>query len=204
MIDFDAWRDNYDRLTYAEHVEFYRKVAEVYPEQQHYNEPAVRDFLAGSQGPVLELGGWKGELAASVLPDFPGIPEWLNVEIAPQAISENACTDPRYSVIVPHAFLWDTDLDLSRFTTFIASHSIEHIKRRHVSQLLVRLGGVERMYVDAPLPDAPSKWGGGNGQHSHIIEIGWDGLRDLFASFGFSQVGASDDGRWGPAYWFER
>ena len=41
QLDFDAWRDNYDSLTYAEHVEFYRQVAEVYPEQVHFNEPAV-------------------------------------------------------------------------------------------------------------------------------------------------------------------
>lgn len=204
MIDFDGWRKDYDRLTYGEHVEFYRTVAEAYPDQQHYNEPAIRTFLDGSSGPVLEIGGWKGELAQKVLPDYPGIPEWLNVEIAPQAVSESVCTDPRYSVIVPDRFLWDSDLDVTRFRTFIASHSLEHIKRGHLTQLLGRLGGVERMYVDAPLPDEDPQWGGGNGQHSHILEIGWNRLRDLFESYGFCQVGKSEDGLWGPAYWFER
>ena len=204
MLDFDAWRRDYDRLTYAEHVEFYRQVAEVYPEQVHFNEPAVRDFLAASAGPVLELGGWKGELAAAVLPDFASIPEWLNVEIAPQAVTESACHDPRYSVIVPDAFLWDSDIDTSRFRTFVASHSIEHLKIAHVAALMECLPNIETMYVDAPLPDAPTGWGGGNGQHSHIIEVGWDGLRELFASHGFRHVGTWPNGKWGPAYSFAR
>lgn len=199
-IDFDAWRNNYDRLTYAEHVEFYRQVAEVYPDQQHYNESAIREFLAGSSGPVLELGGWKGELAASVLPDFPGIPEWLNVEIAPQTI-DTVCHDPRYLVVVPEAFIWDWDFDLTPYRTFIASHVIEHMKRADVARLLSRLNAIERMYVDAPLPRKPSLWGGG--ESSHIIELGWDKLGALIMSYGFSKVGESE-GKWGPAYWFER
>ena len=157
MIDFDDWRRNYDRLTCSEHVEFYRKVAEVYPEQQHYNELAVRMFLADCEGPVLEIGGWKGELAAAVLPDFPGIPEWLNVEIAPQAITESACTDPRYSVVVPPAFIWDADIDLEPYRTLVASHVIEHLKRTDVVKLLNAIRHVDRMYVDAPLPTFPSR-----------------------------------------------
>ena len=203
MIDFDSWRRDYDRLTYSEHVEFYRTVAEAYPEQQHYNEPAIRSFLDGATGPVLELGGWKGELAASVLSDYPGIPKWLNVEIAPQAVTESACTDPRYSVIVPDAFLWDTDLDLSEYRTLVASHVIEHLKHADLIKLLRRTRSIEHLYVDAPLPETDPQWGGGNGQHSHIIEIGWGRLRSLLESYGFSRVG-SLDGKWGPAYWFAR
>ena len=201
MIDFDAWRDNYDRLTYAEHVEFYRQVAEVYPDQEHYNEPAVREFLYGVHGDVLEIGGWKGELAAKVLPDFPDITSWLNIEIAPQAISENVCTDPRYAVQVPPTWIWDVDIDLERFRTVVASHVIEHMKWADVVKLMERLRHIDRLYVDAPLPDKPSLWGGG--ESSHIIEVGWNGLRTLFASYGFRQTG-SMDGKWGPAYWFAR
>ena len=200
-IDFDWWRRNYDRLSYDQHVEFYRKVAEAYPDQQHYNEPAIREFLDGSKGSVFELGGWKGELAASVLPDFPGIPKWLNVEIAPQAITENVCADPRYSVIVPDAFLWNSDLDLSPYRTCVASHVIEHMKRADIARLLGRLSSVERLYVDAPVPRQGSKWMGG--ESSHIIEIGWDALDTLIESYGFSKIGEAE-GKWGPAYWFER
>jgi hypothetical protein len=200
-IDFDAWRRDYDRLSYPEHVEFYRQVAEAYPDQQHYNEPAVREFLGPVKGDVLEVGGWKGELAAKVLPDFPDIDRWLNVEIAPQAVTENVCTDPRYRVIVPDTFIWDTDIDLSSYRTLVASHVIEHMKRRDVVKLLSRLPDVERIYVDAPLPAFPSAWD--NGESSHIIEVGWDGLTNLLESYGFVQVGEKH-GKWGPARWFER
>jgi hypothetical protein len=201
VIDFDGWRKNYDRLTYAEHVEFYRQVAEVYPEQQHYNEPAVREFLSDCSEPILELGGWKGELAAAVLPDFPAISRWLNVEIAPQAVTENVCTDPRYAVEVLPTFIWDSDLDLSPYRTLIASHVIEHMKRADVVKLMRRLPTIERLYVDAPLPPQPSAWD--KGESSHIIEVGWIGLADLLASYGFRMVGEMD-GKWGPARWFER
>lgn len=181
MIDFDGWRRDYDRLTYAEHVEFYRQVAEVYPDQQHYNELAVREFLQDVTGDVLELGGWKGELAAKILPDFPLITAWLNIEIAPQAVTESVCTDVRYGVIVPDAFVWDTDRDLTRYRTLVASHVIEHMKRADVARLMGRLRHIERMYVDAPLPPQPSAWD--KGESSHIIELGWIGLADLFAWF---------------------
>lgn len=200
-VDFDAWRAAYDDLSYAQHVEFYRQVAEAYPEQQHYNEPAVRAFLAGSDGSVLEIGGWKGELAAAVLPDFPAIPSWLNVEIAPQAVTESVCDDPRYRVLVPEAFIWDADIDLRPYRTLIASHVIEHMKQADVEKLMDRLGHIERMYVDAPLPPEPSAWE--QGESSHIIEVGWIGLAEIFTRHGFAQVGAAE-GKWGPCYWFSR
>jgi hypothetical protein len=200
-VDFDAWRRDYDRLSYAEHVEFYRHVAEVYPEQQHYNEPAVREFLVGVSGKVLEIGGWKGELAAAVLPDHPNITAWLNIEIAPQAITQNVCTDPRYSVEVLDSFIWDSPMDLTPYRTLVASHVIEHMKRADVVKLLSRTRHVEHLYVDAPLPPKPSAWD--KGESSHIIEVGWIGLANLFTSYGFRQVGEMD-GKWGPARWFDR
>lgn len=201
MIDFDAWRRDYDRLTYADHVEFYRQVAEVYPDQQHYNAAAVREFLSGISGNVLEIGGWKGELAAEILPDHPDITGWLNIEIAPQAVTQSACSDLRYSVVVLDTFIWDSERDLSEYPTVIASHVIEHMKKADVVKLLGRLRHIERLYVDAPLPEQPSAWD--HGESSHIIEVGWKGLGNLIASYGFRQVGQMD-GKWGPARWFER
>lgn len=203
MIDFDAWRRDYDQLTYDQHVEFYRQVAETYPDQEHYNEPAIRAFLDTASGPVLELGGWKGELAARILPDSP-IPRWVNVEIAPQAVTESACDDPRYEVVVLDRFLWDSDFDLTSFRTFIASHSIEHIKKADLIRLMGRLTMIEHLYIDAPLPEGrTAQWGGGNGQHSHILELGWDALHDLIESYGFHRTD-SLAGKWGPAYWYAR
>jgi len=200
VIDFGAWRRQYDDLTYSEQVEFYRAVAEAYPEQIHFNEPAIRTFLDGATGKVLEIGGWKGELAQRVLPDLPEITEWLNVEIAPQAVTESVCLDPRYLVTIPETFIWDSDLDIESFPTVVASHVIEHMKIREVRNLLSRIRA-DRLYVDAPLPPQPSLWG--DGQHSHIIEVGWDGLGSLIESHGFRKVGELE-GKWGPAYWFRR
>lgn len=202
MIDWDAWRRDYDRFSYSEHVEFYRQVAEMYPDQQQFNEPAVRLFLADSLGPVLELGGWKGELAANVLPDFPLISMWLNVEIAPQAACETVCADARYTVVIPDTFIWDSDLDLEPYRTLIASHVIEHMKLADVDKLLDRVPNLERLYVDTPLHRLPPTWDGI--ESSHIIEVGWDGLDNLLiGQRGFEKVGELD-GSWGPAYWFQR
>lgn len=200
-INFDAWRHNYDGMSYPEHVEFYRQAAEAYPEQVHFNEAAVRSFLESVAGNVLEIGGWKGELAAAVLPDHPAITVWLNVEIAPQAVSESVCTDSRYSVVVPDTFLWDSDIDLSPYPTMIASHVIEHMKVAHVVKLLDHIPAVAKLYIDAPLAAEPQAWGGG--ESAHIIEIGWQGLMDMLAGYGFHGVGGAQ-GRWGPAYWFDR
>jgi len=203
-LDFDAWRAGYDSMTYAENVEFYRKVADEYPEQRYYNAPAVLRFLTWATEyeavDVLELGGWKGELADEMLPLFGGIRSWLNVEIAPQVIDAR-CSEPRYSVIVPDDYLWNLDADLTKYRVLVASHVIEHLKVADIHRLLERLSDIRYFYIDAPLPDTPSAWG--NGESSHIIEIGWDGLVALVESHGFTLRDRAD-GQHGPAMWFQR
>jgi hypothetical protein len=150
---------------------------------------------------VLELGGWKGELADLLLPDFPNIEKWMNYEITPQAVSDNTCKDSRYEVQIPDNYLWTLDIDLSKYNVFVASHVIEHLKLVHVKRLLSRLRDIKYLYVDAPLPPNGSMWGGG--EFSHIIEIGWTALRDLIESFGFKQVGTAP-GVDGSVEWFVR
>jgi hypothetical protein len=103
-------------------------------------------------------------------------------------------------VLIPDDWVWNTDIG-NGHETLIASHVLEHMKIAQVDQLLTKLPSVRRLYVDAPLPEKASAWDGG--ESSHIIEVGWIGLRALFQKHRYRQTG-SMDGKWGPAYWFVR
>lgn len=201
---FDDWRQGYDTMSYDQQVEFYRVVADAYPDQRHFNVFAVNQFLleAGEDVRVLELGGWKGELAALMLSEFPTqITRWTNFDIAPQAISQSTCTDPRYSVVVPEDFMWNIDLELSKYNTFIASHVVEHLRLEHLRKLFSMLRGIPRIFVDTPLGPDGVRWDGN--LSSHIIEIGWNDLQSLIESFGYKQSGEMPSVE-GKAVWFER
>lgn len=200
--DFDLWRARYLEATYDEHREFYRQIATAYPEQRYFNLEAAREFML-SAGPtrVLELGGWKGELAAAILPEWQRIVEWLNIEIAPQAVTESACRDWRYTVDVPDSFIWDLPRDWGRFDTFVASHVLEHLVYADVVKVLQMIHGVEWIYVDAPLPPGGSMWGGG--ESTHILEIGWTRLGDLIESYGYREVDRRP-GHDGEIRWYRR
>lgn len=189
--DFDRWREAYDRSSYRDQVEFYARVAAAYPDQRVFSAEAARRFVAEAKPRrVLELGGWKGELAETILSDAlrdPPINEWLNIEIAPQVIEERVCFDPRYQVEIPDDFFWRLDRDWSRFDTFIASHVLEHLKAVEVGWVLGKIQHVKHLYVDAPLPELASMWAGG--LSSHILEIGWGELDAMIRGHGFLQVG---------------
>ena len=104
MIDWDQWRADYHRLSFADQVLFYREAAAAYPEQASYDW-AVVDGVLGSLDPgsVLELGGWDGGLAGRALAEHPWISSWVNVDLAdvPQV-----CQDQRYRRVLLDDWFW--------------------------------------------------------------------------------------------------
>lgn len=186
-VDFDAWRVSYDAMTYDDHVRFYDAVWDAYPVQQHYDTGRATAFLARvDPRRVLELGGWRGELAAAILPEFPDIVRWRNVEVCRGAAENAACTDPRYEAIVPDAWLWERP-DLVGFAdTFVASHVIEHMRGDQLRALFaVVLPSVDAVFLASPLDEEGQGWAGYHG--SHILELGWRDVAALLANAGFAR-----------------
>jgi len=191
VIDFDRWRQDYAQLTYKDQLAFYNQVAIDHPLQHGFDEAAFEDFIKPlGEADVIELGGWKGELAAFVLPKLPKVRKWLNYEISEQAIKETYCKDERYHPLIPSDFLWN--IEIPKADVFISSHTIEHITAKELDKLFSKLP-VKHIGLQAPLGDNGTDWAGYYG--SHILEIGWNSVIEMLSGYGFSLTVSSGEFR---------
>jgi hypothetical protein len=129
---------------------------------------------------VVELGGWNGRLAASMLAR-PDVRFWTNYDLVkvPQA-----CALPGYRLIVLDDYLWNRKTPV-RADAFVACHTIEHLKAHELDKLIGCLD-VKWVYLEAPLEDGPRDWTDYSG--SHILEIGWDGVGEIMDAHGYDLV----------------
>jgi hypothetical protein len=178
-LDWDAWRNAYPTLTYAEQQAFHTAIYEAYPVQRHYDADLVAKAIEQVQpGTVLELGGWDGELAQTMLEQYPMIGYWINFELCKEAAQAGEDRHPRYHT---HSSDWywarPRTCDL-----FVASHVIEHLTLEHL-ELVIGATKAKAMFFDAPLLDQPINWQGST--TSHILTATWQQVTDLCAKHGY-------------------
>lgn len=190
--DFDNWRARYATMTDIEHIEYANRSELEHPFQQHFSVDACLQFLSGDNSPVLEIGGWKGELAARVLSFLP-IESWTNVEISRRAVDANECTDPRFRAISPTEFRWWRGSHGFTQPRIVMSHTIEHIAESDVRDLIGHMTQAQSWYIEAPLNDEPIDWSGYHG--GHILEVGWNGVDSIFSSHGYTATKVNDSVR---------
>jgi hypothetical protein len=191
ISDFDAWRDNYCDMSYERQKRFYDQVAVDHPCQQAFDLSCFVPFfrLHANHARVLELGGWKGELAAAVLAKLPSqqVISWDNYEISSVALLGSVCRDERYQAIVPDDFVWN--IDLPPVDIWVMSHFAEHIRTCHLNLLFSRMGAeVNWLLIESPLPEQEDEvdWTGYHG--SHILEVGWRQLCSFLTLWNFKEV----------------
>jgi hypothetical protein len=178
-IDWDAYRRDYDRMSAADQEAFYDRVWQDYPHQKFFNASACASYLASfTPTTVVEIGGWRGELAAEMLTRFPSIKHWTNVEVCRGAREASACTDPRYEYVPPTALLPFAD-------AVVSSHAIEHMLIR---ELVIYLEEVRprSVFLQAPLTEEGQAWDGYQG--SHVMREGWREVRSELARLGLRHV----------------
>lgn len=185
IAEFDRWRADYDRMSYAEQQSFYDRMEAEHPVQAGYalDNGLLRFTHAFEQiipklpkTYVLELGGWHGELAKEMLSRCPGISVWCNVEISRAAVRNSVFSDARYLTYVPPDQPWRVPLPPGN--VLVASHFIEHIRADNLVSLMLSLPDTLRyMILVAPLPESAedNDWAGYHG--SHILEWGWREVR---------------------------
>lgn len=190
-IDWDHWRGEHARMTFADQQAFYRRVAEEHPCQQSFDVPHAQgtfDRIGGSALEVLELGGWDGALAQALLSTRTDIASWTNYDIV--AVSQ-VCRHPRYRLELLGDYLWNQDE--VRGDVFLACHTVEHLTAAELARLFDVLR-VEFIYLQAPIEvSGRSNWDGYNG--SHILEIGWDEIDALLLERGYAVRGQNLWGR---------
>ena len=200
--DFNEWRANYNKWSYAEHQEFYSRVYAEYPGQKRFDADSVCKFLelaTEREVPqrVIEMGGWNGELCSEIRIDpYQTITAWINFEICKEA-REDYHYSPNYICAQQDAFIWDNILTLPPANVFISSHSIEHITTEDLILLVQKIDdhGIKWCYVQSPLHETERpNWHDYLG--THILQASWREVDAIFALAGFSMHSPTSQIRW--------
>ena len=175
--DFDKWRDVYDDLTFEDQKVVYERIRELHPNQRHFTLAKAYPFFDRYPiGNVLELGGWDGWLAACVLGQHEEIERWVNYDLVEVP---STCVDHRYLMRVLEKPFWKTR---RIYDAFVATHTIEHMKARELEKVVASVQA-QWCLIEAPIEDKPTSWD--HYQGTHVLEIGWDGVDEIFSANGY-------------------
>jgi hypothetical protein len=198
---FNRYRKLYDTFSFDHKKRTANKWLKQFPEQAHFNYTPIKhwlDTIVPKPVSVIEIGGWRGDLAELALSSFENIELWHNYDL----ISLNGhqkCNDSRYKLISLEDDLWHLSLS-SDYNALIATHVIEHLKWAELIELIKWIPpGIRTVLLEAPLPasDEDINW---KGDHSsHILEKGWEQVILLMERHMFSV-----DYRDGNTYIFKR
>ena len=189
MIDWDEWRSRYSSMTYAEQQAFYSEVWKHHPSQLHFDAGAALAFMRAlpvmpRPMRVVEIGGWRGELAEALIPYLPASWSWLNLEICREAAAASVCQQPAFRAVSPESWPWEDLPTLAGADILVASHVIEHMSVEHLEALVDSLATARWMFLASPLPQSGTPdWAGYNG--SHVLPLSLDGVTDLLADRGW-------------------
>lgn len=194
-LTFDQWRAEYDSLSHSERMAFFDAVYDVFPEQCYCNLTEARKFFATLSRPsrILEIGGWDGRIAGSLLNEFPQISHWYNYELSQKAVAAGLRA-AAYSALVPAVPAWELT-EFPPCNVFFASRAIEHLRAAELARLVARLDTIEVVYLEARLPLSATQHSWDGRWNAHVLEIGWRQVEDLFLKFGFRVCHAAPDVR---------
>lgn len=181
-IDWNAWRSDYDTMSFAEQQAFYDLVYCLHPQQARAEVSALERFLdyIGQPLTVVELGGWDGGFAAKILERRPEIVWWTNYEISRAAATESVCEDARFASVPLEDWYW---MDKHVADLFVASHVLEHLSILDVIETFDATS-TRWMFLQAPLREEPTDWSDYHG--SHILEVGWAVISEELSKRGYA------------------
>lgn len=182
MIDWDAWRASYASLDVTAQRAFHSQIYAAYPCQSHFSADPLREALTEAQPrTVVELGGWDGEAAVTMLDEMPLIERWTNYEICSEAVERGRSHDRYVGVALHDEWFWSEHREADML---VACHVIEHLSSDDLGRLF-EAAAVRWVYLEAPLTDSRSSWWGS--PTSHVLELSWPEVDAMLADLGFER-----------------
>ena len=193
---FDRYRRDYATMSFSEHQRLYSIIERVYPEQTHFNVKASEEFFQelinhNIVPRVLEIGGWRGELANAMLSQFYDITSWHNIEICAEAVAKHVCRDQfaRYTCGTGNDFFWNEKPNwIQMFNTLVLSHVVEHMRLENFAGTIAHCAakGIDYLYLDIPhiTEDSHKTWQGWT--NTHVLEGGWNDIEAILTKHGYS------------------
>jgi hypothetical protein len=182
---FNDWRAAYDQTSFAAQQAYYNELALRSPDQAQYDTGPVLDAVAGATT-VVEIGGWRGDLARDALAAHAGISIWRNYDICTWALAHSKLASSRYEGIALTDWPWNTDLQSA--DALVATNMIEHIRFAELEQLARQFPKYGIVHLEAPVADDASDELWKNYRGTHILEVGWRQVEDLLVGLGFAPV----------------
>ncbi len=176
IYQFNKYRRLYDSFSMGYKIKLATKWLNQYPEQAHFNYVPIDHWLKNivpKQASILEIGGWRGDLAAKALSSFEHIYLWHNYDLLANHNTQK-CNDKRYKLISLNAYLWHMSLQVE-YNALIATHMIEHIRWRELIELINWIpDGISTVLFEAPLPESADNINWKGDHSSHVLEKGWE------------------------------
>ncbi|MBF0226309.1 MAG: glycosyltransferase family 2 protein [Desulfobacterales bacterium] len=188
--NFDTYRKKYDTFSFQVLVKKADKWLHQYPEQANFNLPPIIywfDNFVSKPASVLEIGGWRGDLAMTLLPKYKFIDLWHNYDLITDK-STQKCSDVRYKQISLKDYIWNIPV-AKIYNSLIATHMIEHIKWRELLLLINWIPEhITSVLFEAPLDKSNENIDWTGDRSTHILEKGWAEIIHEMAKNGFKQV----------------
>jgi hypothetical protein len=185
-INCDQWRADYEAMDPAAQRAFHSQVYKEFPDQSHFSAaPLARAIEMYKPATVVEIGGWDGEAAVTMLERFSFLTRWRNYEVCAEAVVHGHSW-PGYEAINPAGWYWD---ETHEADMFVGVHVIEHLRARDL-EAAVRATTARVVYFEAPLLAGPTDWTGFSALH--ILEVGWAGVTDIMERHGYDLASRED------------
>jgi hypothetical protein len=186
----DRYRNKYYSLSFGQKFKKANKWLNQYPEQAHFDLIPVNYWLENIvPGPalILEIGGWRGDLAEKALAGSEHIALWHNYDLI-KYNSYQKCSDERYRLITLNDYLWHLSPSIE-YNALIATHMIEHISWQEFTELAGWLpSSIITVLFEAPLPASDENFSWKGDHSSHVFEKGWEQVITEMKKHEFSVV----------------
>jgi len=185
---FNEWREHYDEMDYKDQIRFFFMYGEAFPVQFRYSRQKIFNLLAPlkDRPKVLEIGGWRGEMAYDVFNEIPHIERWLNVEICQQVVENSVCSDERYEVGIPDDFIWNVDPgQFEDFDVLVMSHVVEFMRARDFEKIIGNLKLIKNVYLECSICEKTEDVDWTDHLDPCIYEWGWDRTIEVMEKYGY-------------------
>jgi hypothetical protein len=185
--DWDTWRKLYDKLTIDDLIWINMAIDGIIRDQICKTARGIKAAFGKIEEEtlrVVELGCYRGGLAADMLKHFPAMIEsWTGYDINYYAVGDPIPIDKRYKAVKQTKWFYDVDFGPEP-NTFVSTSTLEHHNRLQVVKILGKVAESDQIkYIIIGLPLDPRGWWGYNG--SHILDMGRQEITQMLENFGF-------------------
>lgn len=195
IFQFDRYRKFYDTFSFDYKVKIANKWLKQYPEQAHFNIAPINHWLENiveKPASIIEIGGWRGDLAEKALSSFEHIKLWHNYDLIKNNNLQK-CYDNRYKLISLDDYIWHLPVN-NEYNALIATHMIEHINWKEFSALTNWIPtSIGTVLFEAPLPASNENINWKGDHSSHVLEKGWEQVIDEMKNQRFLVAFAKDN-----------